>query len=251
MRLHILSDLHLEFKPLKIPTTAADVVILAGDVDVGNRGLDWIKRNFPDQPVVYVLGNHEYYRHALPELTETLQRETKGSDIHVLENSSFEYHGFTILGCSLWTSFLVGPDPEAAMRTAEALMNDYRIIRNSTEQRVLRARDTARLHQESVQWLKEELGRHDPARTIIVTHHAPSRRSEAPYHANSALNPAFTSDLDEMIEASGVPLWIHGHTHFNVDYRLGATRVLSNQRGYPKQHCTGFDEQLVVELTTV
>lgn len=101
MRLHILSDLHLEFKTLKIPTTAADVVILAGDVHVGNQGLDWIKRNFPHQPVVYVLGNHEYYRHALPELTETLRRETKGTNIHVLENSSCEYNGFTILGCCL------------------------------------------------------------------------------------------------------------------------------------------------------
>jgi hypothetical protein len=41
---------------------------------------------------------------------------------------------------------------------------------------------------------------------------------------------------------------IHGHTHHNVDYRIGGTRVLTNQRGYPDQLCKGFDPNLVVEL---
>jgi hypothetical protein len=67
-------------------------------------------------------------------------------------------------------------------------------------------------------------------------------------YANSPLNPAFALDLDSLIEQSGVPLWIHGHTHYNVDYVLGSTRVLSNQRGYPDQLCGGFDPSLVIEL---
>jgi len=44
---------------------------------------------------------------------------------------------------------------------------------------------------------------------------------------------AFASDLDSLIRASRIPLWIHGHTHYNVDYKIGATRIYSNQRGYP------------------
>jgi Icc-related predicted phosphoesterase len=99
-----------------------------------------------------------------------------------------------------------------------------------------------------VAWLKEELSKGDPARTIIITHHAPSHSSEAPYHKNSPLNAAFTSDLDSLIEQSGVPLWIHGHTHYNVDYKIGSTRILSNQRGYPDETCKGFDPKMVVEL---
>ena len=35
MRLHILSDLHLEFEPFTPPAVEADVVILAGDVGTG------------------------------------------------------------------------------------------------------------------------------------------------------------------------------------------------------------------------
>jgi Icc-related predicted phosphoesterase len=134
------------------------------------------------------------------------------------------------------------------MQMAEDIMNDYRIIRFSSQNRVLRARDTVRIHQESVAWLKDELARHDPARTVVVTHHAPSPQSEAPYHKTSPLTPAFASNLDALIHQSRVPLWIHGHTHFNVDYRIGSTRVLTNQRGYPGEPCNGFDPKLVIEL---
>lgn len=248
MHLQIFSDLHLEFAPQKPEHPKADVIIAAGDIDKGLNGLNWLKVHFPEQPVIYVLGNHEFYRHSLPALTHELRRAATGTNVHLLEDSAVKINGFTFLGCTLWTSFMVGPDPEAAMRTAEAGMNDFRLIQNSTEQRVLRSRDTARIHQASVLWLKHELTQHDPARTVVVNHHAPSHKSEAPYHANSPLNPAFTSDLDAMIEASAVPLWVHGHTHYNVDYRIGSTRVMSNQRGYPNQACNGFDPRLVVEI---
>ena len=248
MRLHILCDLHLEFGPAKIPATDADVVVLAGDIHLGREGRRWARQRFSDQPVVYVLGNHEFYRHSLPDLTETLKRETNGSHIHLLENSAVAISGYTFLGCTLWTDFQLARDPEAAMQAAEGIMSDYSIIQFSPESRVLRARDTARLHAESVVWLQAALARCDRARTIVVTHHAPSPRSEAPYHANSPLNPAFASNLDSLIEQSGVPLWVHGHTHYNVDYVIGSTRVLTNQRGYPDQLCKGFDPSLVVEI---
>ena len=88
----------------------------------------------------------------------------------------------------------------------------------------------------------------DPARTIVVTHHAPSPRSIPPHHAGNPLNAAFVSNLDGLIERARVPLWIHGHTHHNVDYVVGSTRVLSNQRGYPDERLAGFDPALVVEV---
>lgn len=47
MRLHILSDLHLEFAPFSMPDVKADVVVLAGDVGVGLRGLKWIRDWIP------------------------------------------------------------------------------------------------------------------------------------------------------------------------------------------------------------
>jgi Icc-related predicted phosphoesterase len=97
-------------------------------------------------------------------------------------------------------------------------------------------------------WLKKALAQSEPGRTVIVTHHAPSARSLPPHHQGSALNPAFASDLDSLVAASGVPLWVHGHTHHCVDYTIGATRVLSNQRGYPDGPVERFNPGLLVEV---
>ena len=61
MRLHILSDLHLEFEPFTPPAVEAEAVILAGDVSTGRNGLKWALKTFPHRPVIYVIGNHEFY----------------------------------------------------------------------------------------------------------------------------------------------------------------------------------------------
>ena len=84
--------------------------------------------------------------------------------------------------------------------------------------------------------------------TVIVTHHAPSLRSISPVFDQDLLNAAFASALDEMVAASEVPLWVHGHTHHCVDYRIGNTRVVSNQRGYPQEAVPGFNPRLVLVL---
>ncbi len=105
MRLWILSDLHLEFGPVELPRVEADVVVLAGDVHKGRRGLAWARERFAATPVVYVLGNHEYYGEALPRLREKLEGEAAGSSVHLLENRAVEIGGVTFLGCTLWTDF--------------------------------------------------------------------------------------------------------------------------------------------------
>src|SRR2546421_11715537 len=128
MRLQILGDLHLEFGTAKVPVTDADVVVLAGDIHLGREGRKWARSHFTDKPVVYVLGNHEFYRHSLPELTETLKRETDGSNIHLLENTAVEIDGVRFLGCTLWTDFRLAADTESAIRAAEQIMSDYSII---------------------------------------------------------------------------------------------------------------------------
>ena len=248
MRLQILSDLHLEFGVSRLPSVEADVVVLAGDIHLGRDGRKWARKTFSDKPVVYVLGNHEFYRHSLPDLTETLQRQAEGSQIHVLENTAAEIGGFTFLGCTLWTDFQAGIDKELAVLIAEAYMSDYGQIQYGPEKRLLRARDTIKAHVQSVAWLRNMLQKCDPAKTIIVTHHAPSARSQPDFFKYSRLTGAFVSNLESLVECCRIPLWIHGHTHYNVDYRIGVTRVLTNQRGYPDEICEGFDPELVVTI---
>ena len=40
MRLHVLSDLHLEHAPLDDPPADADVLVLDGDISLGRRGIE-------------------------------------------------------------------------------------------------------------------------------------------------------------------------------------------------------------------
>jgi hypothetical protein len=49
MRLHILSDLHLEFEAFAPPAIEADAIILAGDISTGGNGLKWALKAFPDR----------------------------------------------------------------------------------------------------------------------------------------------------------------------------------------------------------
>jgi hypothetical protein len=43
MRIHILSDIHLEFGPFEPAPVDADVVILAGDIGCKKQGVQWAK----------------------------------------------------------------------------------------------------------------------------------------------------------------------------------------------------------------
>ena len=55
-----------------------------------------------------------------------------------------------------------------------------------------------------------------------------------------------------MIEDYQPDLWIPGHDHGSHDYKVGRTRVLANQAGYPNLHGDRenpwFDPICVVEL---
>ncbi len=248
MKLHLLSDLHLEFRPYDEPAPAVDVVVLAGDVGVGTRGLEWARRHWPDTPVVYVAGNHEYYGEVLPRLTEKLRWQGREHGVHFLEDEAVEIGGVRFLGCTLWSDFRVTGDIAVARAAAGEVMADYRKIRVGPEHRRLRPDDTAALHARSRRWLEEEIAAGHTQGAVIVTHHAPSLRSIPPEYRADPVSGAFASDLEAVVERSGATLWLHGHTHHCVDYRLGRTRVLANQRGYPDEGVSAFDPGLVLEV---
>ena len=103
MNIHILNDLHIEFEDFKPPETSADVVVLAGDIGVGVQGLYWAQRLFPDKPVIYVLGNHEFYNNHTG-LVDALKAEAR-DNIHVLNDDQVIIDRVRFLGSTLWTDF--------------------------------------------------------------------------------------------------------------------------------------------------
>lgn len=246
-QLYVLSDLHCEFAPFSIePASDIDVVVLAGDIDRGTKGIDWARSTFPNLPIVYVAGNHEFYGGAIPKLTERLRERARVREVAFLENDMAEISGVRFVGCTLWTNLeLVGAEPWR-LSEIQRVMTDYRAIRVSPRYRRLQPQDTAVWHARSIRWLETAL---EPSRTtVVVTHHAPSRRSVSPDSLDDPISAAYASDLDDFVSERAPALWVHGHTHHNVDYRIGETRVLTNQRGYPDDAVPGFDKDLIVTV---
>lgn len=248
MRLHVLSDLHLEFAPFTPPKVDADAVVLAGDIGTGRNGLNWALETFPDRPVIYVLGNHEFYGQKLQKLIAELKERAKGTNVHLLENESCTVGDVVFLGATLWTDFALNGDPVTSEVVAQTGMNDYRRIRTLPRYSRLKPSETRRFHWESRRWLEERAASLNGRTAVIVTHHAPAPQSIPPAFQESGFNPSFASDLTRFIIESNVRLWVHGHIHSHSDYAVGNTRVLANPRGYPGEAKTGFDPSLVVEV---
>jgi len=249
MKIRILSDLHREFGPTEIPGCESDLIILAGDIATKQNALPWITDFCGTIPTAYVCGNHEFYGDKLPRVTERLIAATKGSNIHVLEDDFLTVGEWQIYGCTLWTDMALLGDVPHAVDLSRECMNDYKRIRNSSRgYRRLSPEDTLKIHSQSIERMNAFLNAHDPSRTIIVTHHAPSARSLEAGRRDKTLSCAYASRLDEFILRHQPHLWIHGHVHHHNDYHIGKTRVIANPQGYPDETDEGFIPALVVEV---
>lgn len=60
MKLYISSDLHIEFEAFHPPAFDADIVILAGDIHVKDKGFAWAKETFSDKPVLSMVRTVEF-----------------------------------------------------------------------------------------------------------------------------------------------------------------------------------------------
>ncbi len=234
MKLQILSDIHNEFSILPVPQTDADVVVLAGDIDVGSKAIEWAL-GF-EKPVLYVLGNHEFYGGHYERVREQVLQAAEGTPIQVLENQAVTIGNVRFLGSTLWTNFELFGQPKSSMAIfmARMMMNDFRHIRTEPDERQLKPEDTLRFHQEAISFLEEALRQPFDGKTVVITHHAPSLQSVHDRFRRDLLSAAFASDLSHLMGDS-VDLWIHGHVHNSNDYTVRDTRVVSNPRGYERQ----------------
>jgi len=151
MRIQILSDLHNEFGKFEFNFSEIDLLILAGDIDIGLRGFYWISEIVKEIPVIYVLGNHEYYKNSYPKLLYKLQGLSLNSNIHVLENKSIEIGGVTFHGTTLWTNFELFGNPKTTGYECQQRMNDYKLIRFDPTYSKLRTIDTHVIHYKRTQ----------------------------------------------------------------------------------------------------
>lgn len=251
MRIHILSDLHIEFSPYEPHAVEADVVVLAGDIGNGTRGIAWARQAWPDKEVVYVPGNHEYYRSEIGIENEQMEQAARVYGVHVLNRSEAVIGGVRFLGAILWTDFGLFGEAERrhAYDAASNGLTDFRLIGYGAQ--TFKPQDSAELNAADVAWLEGKLKQvvSDGA-TVVVTHHLPSAHSVVERFKNNLLSACFASNLDRLLGHS--KLWVHGHTHDSFDYELDGTRVICNPRGYARSGWIAenpkFNPGLVVEV---
>lgn len=245
MKIHLLSDLHLEFQPYEIePDLGADVIVLAGDIHTGTKAQEFIK-TLPEVPVLYIAGNHEYYGNKFPEL---MLRLAVLEGCKFLERQAVIIDDVKFMCCTLWTDFKFNGNAVLSKLEALKWLNDYSTITNSERDTRLLPEDTEAVHKTSVEWLDKELSEDHAGPKVVVTHHAPHPKSMHPAYKGDPLNACFISDLNDMIEYHQPDLWLHGHTHNAAEYQVGSTRVFCNPRGYKFGENTGFNSRFIVEV---
>ncbi len=235
MRIRLLSDLHLEHShrhpPFVLPATDADVVVLAGDIDNGTRAIDWAEETFPNQTVLYVPGNHEYYDADLRAAGAALKARARCSaNVRLLNNDELIIDGVRFLGSTLWTDFALLGRQKMDQVIADSLryVVDFRKIRMGYD--FLTPQQTIDLHRDAIAFLQARLDKPFAGKTVVITHHAPHPNSVHPRWTSSLVNAAFVSDLTRLMGKSA--LWFHGHTHDSFDFAVHRTRVLANPMGY-------------------
>lgn len=236
-KLRIMSDLHLEFNPFEIPfmpDEKTQILVLAGDICplIEFQRHQIFFQNCVDRfkEVWYVFGNHEYYG---ADLLDEIPFRRMMRDIGI----KVCHFAPKVIGETLWTNF--DDNPMAALACSG--MNDFRAI-TALGGRKLVPSDLVNRFNFGVQNIINAYPE------IVITHHSPSYQGLSPKFKGNHLNPAFHSDLDELILQLQPKLWIHGHTHDSLDYMIGATRVICNPRGWHLDENRSFNPCLVIEV---
>lgn len=266
MRIKQMSDLHLEFDAEFFPANreSADILMLNGDICIaqyfekGENSPYWYKadlaRYFFERisneydHILYIPGNHEHYRGYIDRTDSILTKELSRFDnIHYLNESSWEFGGFTFLGATLWTD-MNNSNPITEQYISGA-MNDFRIVQWKKEGYggKFLPRDAAAIHRRTLKYFDEASAGLD--NVVIMSHHAPSFKSVHPkYHNDTQMNYGYYSNLEEFIlDRPQIKLWTHGHMHDCFDYMIGNTRIVCNPRGYHNEN-RFFKIDRVIEL---
>lgn len=274
VRLWVVSDLHVELtRGWDLPAPDArprfDVLVVAGDlIPRMERGVRWLHERVPDRPVIYVPGNHEFYGADIDRTVEKARAAAAGTNIHVLQHDCVRIGDVTFAGATTWTDFDLFGDADRAMFLAGERMNDFRKIRIGGYARRFRPPHALIRHQQARAFFESQMRGPRSGRLVVISHHAPHPGAPLPLsdppRPDEILSAAYRSDLTALMRPAAndgrgalkpADLWIYGHTHASDDTVIGATRVVSNAKGYgpwpPQQRAwdnRSFDPKLTIEI---
>ena len=233
VKFQIMSDLHIETMSDTLSVgdfikNSADILILAGDIGRVHKYTQ-IEKFLKDlcqkfEIVLYVLGNHEYYRvdNVVPKNMESILQDLEKikSDIpnlYILNRNSVIIEDVCVVGCTLWSQATAGVPP-FIVRIPEMNVVKY----NS-------------LFREDLHYIENMINycQKKNLKLLVVTHHCPT--FAATPKRMDRYKSLYCSNLDYLLDSKKVHTWICGHVHINFDMKTrNGTRLVSNQKGKPK-----------------
>lgn len=251
-KVHIISDLHLRFKPYTINPGDADFIVIAGDIDARRYTSLRDQLNIIKKPTFAVPGNHEFYKRTIdsfhadkPNLGDYgtwLNRECAEIQIRG--------HNIKLIGATLWTNIEneLGKTSPELDAFCEKESNDFRyIIRNKRMDRTpITTHDVRYLHARDVSFIDRELNKPFDGTKFVITHFIPHRKSIDSKYITNRFNAMYVTHLPELVNKADV--WAHGHTHHASCYETESkTLVICNPRGYPGED-TGFKDGFSIDI---
>lgn len=231
MKLVIGSDFHNEFQGQVAipPPPKGDVLVLAGDINTGLKGLQYAEE-VATGLTVYVPGNHEYYGKFKFQLNDDFA-EYSHEKVKVLNPGIIEVGEYVIIGATLHSALRLPNYKYFAPVAYSNAIGDFIVTKFWTPEQHIQA------HLEEVRFIEEALVKYKDKKCIVVTHFVPSMQAINKYWEGNQLNPYFINDLDWLINDHRPLAWIFGHTHDRHDFthKNGVTRMICNPRGYPKE----------------
>jgi Icc-related predicted phosphoesterase len=249
MKIFVASDFHFEyyntFQEIEKAIDSlprADVICLCGDIiclfeyDLPVDMVESNRNKFVFETfskkykhVIYVRGNHEYWAGSY---TPTKRSYKLPSNVYELLNEKITIDGQDFVGSSMFYP----KTPESEMKSVT--FSDF------TESKSLKY------------WIWSEnriaknfLNNNVDNKSIVITHHLPSRKSVHPRFESSPLNCFFVCDwAEDLIIKKQPKYWLHGHTHNNCDYNIGVTEVICNPLGYDFDPNPGFTRSSILEI---
>lgn len=272
MPLRIASDLHIEAYAGKATEALIDVflpkddrdpdsiLILAGDISSNlDQLVDFlalVEQHF--KHVLFVPGNHCYYRHDMVEWNvtarATFDQRLKNTTYAIGEVLSTVIDGIRFIFGTLWAD---GGPTLADRGQVGHYLNDFRLITMpgrdySQTRRRFSVDDMVAIHRQQKADITRFLETPFDGRTVVVTHHLPSRRLVSPRFwpddGSDGANGGFASDCDNLFIDHEPDLWIFGHTHDRISTKLWNTRVECNPAGYRGEWATEHNSFMQVQL---
>ena len=263
LKIQFVSDLHLEFPdnrawlaahPLEV---TGDILLIAGDsayLDLPDSGRetykaydfwDWASRNY--KQVIVCLGNHDFYGYYdLATMPDGYCLDIR-PNVKAYYNSVVHLPDVDIIVSTLW-SFI---EPDIDFIVERSVSDFYRI---KYEGHRLNAQNFNAEHERCLAFIKQSVTESKAKTKIVLTHHVPTQLCTVDEFKGSTINGAFTVELGDYIADSGIDYWIYGHSHRNMDAKIGKTQIISNQFGYlshGEPQNNGFDPKRYIELSAL